>query len=45
MRWPDGIIGSTDASFSELQETGRIEKPGVLQSMKLKTVGNLATEQ
>ena len=33
MRWLDGITDCTDMSLSELRETRRPGKPGVLQSM------------
>ena len=46
MRWLDGIIDSVDMNFSKFQETVRIGKPGMPQTMGLQRVGhNLANEQ
>ena len=37
-RWLDGITDSMDMSFSQLWEIVKIEKPGVLQSMRSQRV-------
>ena len=46
MRWIDSIADSMDMNLIKLQERGRTEKPGVLQSMGSQRVRqDLATEQ
>ena len=45
MRWLDGITSLMDTSLSKLREWWSMGKPGVLQSLGLKTVGHdLVTE-
>ena len=38
MKWLDDIIEKMDMSLTKLQEIGRTEEPGVLQSMGLQRV-------
>ena len=38
MKWLDDIIETMDMSLTKLQEIGRTEEPGVLQSMGLQRV-------
>ena len=46
MRWLDSVTDSIDVNLSKLQEIVEDRKPGVLQSMRLQTVGhNFAGEQ
>ena len=38
MKWLDDIIETMDMSLTKLQEIGRTEEPGVLESMGLQRV-------